>query len=63
MGTYNGMIQKRSYTIAIAVPANPTQILLNGVVLKNGWEFNKAGRVTINLAAKNVDKKQVIIIQ
>lgn len=61
-GTYNGMIQKRSYIIEMAVASKPAKILLNGVIL-SGWEFSKSESVTMNLAAENVDKKQVIIIR
>jgi len=62
VGTYNGIIEKRSYTIEMAVASNPTKILINGVVL-NGWKYNKSGKVTMNLAAESINEKQVIVIR
>ncbi len=62
VGTYKDMIEKRAYNIVIAAPANPTQILLNGVVL-NGWKYDKSGKVNINLPPESITEKQVIIIQ
>jgi len=55
------MIIKRSYTIEMTVVENPTKILLNGAGLKD-WKYYNPGKVTINLAAENLNKKQKIVM-
>ncbi len=61
LGKYKGILSSRTYIIEIYTEKVPSSVFLDGNKIKN-WSYDSAGKLTIALAKRDINEKQILTI-